>query len=607
MLPAATRNSCTKLAEEILKRTDAITLTHGPSKRVVRLQCVAGFALYPQDMDNKRMALPMSEQAHYLLQKARQATDIAYERSTYIKSKHSIQTNCISYANIISQGGLIREVLPLGQVLTNLGRDIGAKEGQRFSVWSADNERKGEVVLVEVKDSNSIAESIMYDPAWPFEQGDDLRISSESTQKPQQEILIEQRSEKTQKNKDKKSNFLLQSTLLTHSDFLRKLTKEQDLKANYALALVRLSPPQLAIFGNEQEKAMQNLIELCANAHNSFNISNEKPTIQGRYGETSLVFFHANSTADSLYDFYIKLVQSAEERSLNVAVGLASYPYLECSKGDILEYCHKALELALLLPKPQVGVMGSLALNISADQHYSRGNTFDAVEEYKLALLADPKNAMAWNSLGVCMASLNRLSEARQYFKEALKLWKNAPSTEQNKNEFTSTLYNLGTVCQSLKEFRSASRYFKQCIKSNAEHYFAHIRLGQLAETAGRFGQARQYFSTAAKYEDIHKNYGGIARRHLARVALRQRKNAEARELLHEALIRNPQDAIAMSILAKIYLDSGEDPSMSEMLARKSVGLRPEYSPAWQVLAESLRMLGRENDALQVEHRATAI
>ena len=84
---------------------------------------------------------------------------------------------------------------------------------------------------------------------------------------------------------------------------------------------------------------------------------------------------------------------------------------------------------------------------------------------------------------------------------------------------------------------------------------------------------------------------------------MRQRKGSEARELLHEALVRNPQDAASMLMLANIYLDSNEDPAMAELLARKSAGLhdRPE---AWQALARALRKLGREEEARVAEAKA---
>lgn len=77
------------------------------------------------------------------------------------------------------------------------------------------------------------------------------------------------------------------------------------------------------------------------------------------------------------------------------------------------------------------------------------------MEEYKLALLADEGNAMAWNSLGVCMAALGRQHEARRHFLEALK---HSP----DETRAAQICYNLGTVCQTLGERRAAARYYRQ-------------------------------------------------------------------------------------------------------------------------------------------------
>ncbi len=607
LIPAATRASCKKIAQQILKHVNAFTSMHSASKRKVSLKSVSGFALYPQDMDNKHMALPMAEQIHHLLNKARLAADIAHEHTTLQSGNTDLDQEyiCMSFANIISRGGLIQDILPHGNVVTNLGKNMGALEGQCFSVWSQQGLCKGEVFLSHIDENKSIAEAILHDPICPWEVGDQLRIDHVKNS-------AYQPNSKQDLNESDNKNTTQGSVVLSHANFMQRFTKEREAKAHFTIALIRLNPKNGELFEQKQIEDIESLQNNCTKTHLAEQSSNKNqteqltfspPVLSGRYGQTSLVFLYYSKNEQSIYEFYVDLVQKAEQQDIHLAVGIASYPYLQYSKGDILENCHKALELAMLLPKPQVALMGSLALNISADQQYSRGNIFEAVEEYKLALLADSKNAMAWNSLGVCMAALSRPSEAKQYFKEALKLWKKTQLTAQQKSEYTATLYNLGTLCQNLEEIRSATQYFKQCIQIDNEHYFAYIRLGQLAEKAGRYGQARQYLDIAASFEDIHKKYGGTARRHLARVALQQRKNSEARELIHEALLRNPQDAIALCMLAKLYLEGGEDPQMSEMLARKSIGLRPEYTPAWQVLAQSLRALGREDDALHVEQR----
>ena len=74
------------------------------------------------------------------------------------------------------------------------------------------------------------------------------------------------------------------------------------------------------------------------------------------------------------------------------AAGLAAFPFLQYRKVEMPDCALKALEYAFLLPLPQVGICNSLALNISADRRYSLGDVFGALEEYKLALLADKAN-----------------------------------------------------------------------------------------------------------------------------------------------------------------------------------------------------------------------
>ena len=113
----------------------------------------------------------------------------------------------------------------------------------------------------------------------------------------------------------------------------------------------------------------------------------------------------------------------------------------------------------------------------------------------------------------------------------------------------------------------------------------------------------------AAAIEDRQAEQAGeqrpsLARRYLARLAARQRHGGEARELLHDTLLRNPFDAAAMLLLARLYLDGDEDPAMAELLARKSVGLR-DTPEGWQVLARALRALGREEEASLAEAHAS--
>ncbi len=377
--------------------------------------------------------------------------------------------------------------------------------------------------------------------------------------------------------------------LCGHGDFLNRFAHESERCARFVLAIVRLE--------NAEDHAPATALRLWRKLLRKLAPDTEQAEpLAGLYGSNSLIFFHPGVETPDVAGLYESLCADLKNEGFDAAAGLAAFPFLQYRKAEMPDCALKALEYALLLPPPRVGICNSLALNISADRRYSLGDVFGALEEYKLALLADKANVMAWNSLGVCMAALGRGHEARRYFLEALRHNPDAGAAKQ-------IYYNLGNICQSLGERRAAARYYRQCVKAAPDHLFAHIRLGQLCEQGGRRADARRYYELAAAIEDASPGRPGVARRHLARVAARQRRGGEARELLHEALLRNPQDAASMLLLANIYLDGNEDPAVAELLARKSAGLhdRPE---AWQTLARALRALDREDEARLAEARA---
>ena len=380
-----------------------------------------------------------------------------------------------------------------------------------------------------------------------------------------------------------------QAALCGHGDFLNRFAQESERRARFVLVILRMEGASSSMATTALhlwEKLLRGKAPDDAGS----------APFAGLYGSNSLIFFHPGSEPQNVAPLYEALCSALKDAGVDAAAGLAAFPFLQYRKAEMPDCALRALEYALLLPHPRVGQCNSLALNISADRRYSLGDVFGALEEYKLALLADETNVMAWNSLGVCMAALGRRHEARRHFLEALR-------HKPDESTATQINYNLGNVCQSLGERRAAARYYRQCVKTAPDHLFAHIRLGQLCEQSGRRAEARRYYELAATIEDAAPGRPGVARRHLARVAARQRKGGEARELLHEALLRNPQDAASMLLLANIYLDGNEDPAMAELLARKSAGLhdRPE---AWQTLARALRALDREDEARLAEARA---
>lgn len=580
LVPAAASGVCRKVAEEAVQRLSAVSLRCGLTEKAVRVCVSAGYAVYPRDMEGALFERDMAEQARVLLRKARLAAAVAGE------GEGSEGPGVMGFARILADGGAVVETHPLSRVMVNLGRSMNAREGQRFSVWSVAYPvrggtheprqplYKGEVVLLEVREDRSVAEILhLGDPTWPIEPGDRLTLLPE-------EKGGDARRDASGVQVDPLTG------LYRHGDFLARWSEAREGCDCFALALVRFSDDGRDPEGraSHPEQLMAEAAQLCRDHFGT-------ETLGGRYGLNSIVFFHPGMTCDAARESYHALCDLLSKRlRIDAAVGVGCHPFLAYRRADALENALKALEYALLLPEPRVGIFDSLALNISADKRFSLGDTFGAIEEYKTALLADEGNTMAWNSLGVCMAGLGRHSEARRYFEQAL----------QRKPGDPMALYNLGTVCQSLGETAEARKQYRKCLKYAPGHVFALVRLGQLAEGEKRYAQARQYFNKAARAGDS----GGLVHRNLARLSMRQGRPDEAREHLHDALLRNPQDAVALQLMARLYLDGGEDPAMAEALSRQSVALRPDLKQGWLELARALDARGHAAEAREARLRA---
>lgn len=621
-LPSAGPRACRALAGDIVQALCKVFVVHPLRRERVGILASVGYTLYPQDLSGALFVRPSAEQAQLVLRKARLAAALADENISPFPGRADVES-VMGFGRILSEGGRILENLPLSRVMVSLGANMHAREGQRFSVWSTQSAGqrgttplaplyKGEIVLMEIYDNVSQAEIIhLGEPGWNMEPGDHLVLLPE--EQGSQASSGEPRIDPA-------------TGLLRHGDFLARWAEEREKNECFALALVRLAPknrwlcpgePDASIAGQNipdaKDKAsiddtqmgqitlaLQELDALvnsephqaAENAHPGQFIAGAvrlcreelgQNALGGRYGLNSLIFFHPGPDAD-LEEKYRNLARELEIRmGLDAAVGIATHPYLDFRKADVLENSRKALEYGMLLTRPHVGMLDSLALNISADKRFSQGDTFGAIKEYKLALLADESNGMAWNSLGICLASLKRHAEAESHFIRAL----------QSDPGDAMALYNLGYMHQSQGRGEQAKVLYKKCLRHAPDHLFALVRLGQIAENAKDTETARAFYEKAA----ILPGGEGLTYRHFARLCISENKPDEAREHLHEALLHDPQDAFALALLARLYLDAGEDPDMAASLARQSVSLRPDLKAGWLQLARSMQALGKGKEA----------
>ena len=587
LLPATTQKGFRKLAESLAQDLRKVTVEHPLRRNRVGLATSIGYALFPQDSDASLALRTPHDQAAILLRQARLAAALADEQNGLTPTQEEGE-RVMGFSRILAEGGRVREILPLSRAVVSLGSNMHAREGMRFSVWSTNypvqGERstsplpplyKGELVLMQVQENASLAEIIhVGDPSWQVAPGDWLRLSQDQQYS---------RADNTMHGPDPITG------LLRHADFLAAYAKQRETCREFGLVLLRVTPrPQLeeageAALWQNPEELMAEVAQLCQEELGT--------VLGGRYGLTSLLYFHPNTTPEALEPLYKALAVTLQKRlPVTTATGIAHFPFLENRKADTLENCQKALEYGILLPEPHVGILNSLALNVSADRMYSQGNIFGAIQEYQNALMADETNSMAWNSLGICLASIGHHCEAEHHFSRALH---HAP-------EEPMTLYNLAFVRQLQGNVEDAVNLYVRCLNKDPGHLYALIRLGQIAENDGDFYQARALYEAAAAKPDGT----GLTRRHFARLCMAEGNPDEAREHLHEALLANPQDAFAMQLLAGLYLDAGEDPDLAASFARQSVSLRPELKTGWLELARALEALGSMAEAREAQLQA---
>ena len=600
LVPAATAKRCRRLGQSIVERVEGVAIPHELTRSRIRTGAAVGYAMYPQDVSGNIFLKSAEEQSRIMLRKARLAAALAAE-----KDIPGTGGPVLGFGRILAEGGRIMDVLPLSRVTVNVGSAVNAREGQRFSVWpqarsgggggaeGGGSDYKGEIVLLDVQENGATAEIIHQgDPAWGMEPGDMLLLLAEDVWGASRAV---QGTPFASHDEDARRDPL--TALLRHGDFLANWSVEREKREAFSLALVRLAPP-LRDGGNggsetamaaKPEQLMGEAVRLCRDVFGS-------DLLGGRYGQTSMIFYHPGVLPETLQEHYgelaalltAKLFPGAGPRA--VAVGVAGYPCLNFRKADVFENCRKALEYGILLPAPHVGVFDSLAITISADKRFSHGDILGAMTEYKQAVLADEGNALAWNSLGVSLARLGRHDEARGYFDMAI----------ERDPQDAMTLYNMGYSCQCLGESMDAAAYYTRCLEKDAGHVYALVRLGQLAENRANYDEARALYIKAGELPDG----GALTKRYLAGLALRSGNADEAREYLHEALSLDPNNAVALQMLAGIYLDGGEDAAVAEALARQSVALRPGLKSGWLVLARALEGVGRMKDAREARVRA---
>ncbi|MBI9079808.1 MAG: diguanylate cyclase [Pseudodesulfovibrio sp.] len=592
LVPDAKPRACFQLSEVIRSGVSKLSFIDEVTNDTISISGSVGFVNYPQGLEGSQFRRASSEQARILVRKARKAVATA---------KDNGRNRVFGYADILSKGGRVLEIMPMGRMIVSLGESSGAKVGQRFLVRSskaalaasaalAEDERlgrypalfKGEVVLVEVQNDMAFAEVLhLDDAAWSVEPGDRLKLVSG------EEAIFVSDEAKGAKESDVMPRKDAITKLYSYSNFISWFSTARLTPESFGLSLIRILDQPGDATDSYQDAVDQMVSDVANLARGAFGDN----ATGGRYGLNGMIFFQENVDRETLHARSLEIEKlAAGNFGIKVSVGSACFPFLNFERADVLENCRKALEHALLLPEPRIAVFDSISLNLSADRRFMDGDIYGAIEEFKLALLDDENNLLARNSLGICNAQLGRFEEARRQFDEVVKI----------DRKDVLALYNLGWANHRLGDLKKAEQAYKQCLKAEPKHVYSLMRLGSIAETAGKLKQAVKLYKQAA----VQPGGERMVLRPLARISYKQGDIEATREYLHLSLNADHNDHQAMHLLAKLYLDQGEDPQIAEVLARQSSALSPDKDAYWEILVEALEAQGKGEEAAKVAARA---
>lgn len=155
--------------------------------------------------------------------------------------------------------------------------------------------------------------------------------------------------------------------------------------------------------------------------------------------------------------------------------------------------------------------------------HESQGKLARAVEQYRLAISAQPNHVEAYNRLGVVLDRLGKFKEADQAFARAIQL---APKEAYLRN-------NLAFSYIMQTRWAEAEEELNRALELQPEFPRARVNLATVQAQQGRFEEAFRSFSQVLQPEDAYYNMGLMYQS--------KRRPVEAAQAFQQALRLNPK------------------------------------------------------------------
>ena len=481
----------------------------------------------------------------------------------------------LGYDEILYQAGKVLDLLPSHRIVINLGQKAGVSPFMRFSILEGDNpdQEKGLAIPLEIQEDLCIAEVVyLRESGKPILKNDRVRLVSPLSQKMGEtkgEILL--------------SNGPLRSFQMFQLKFREALKSTE----KFSLLIGRLDDytDRLKLWGENSLLEIQKEMNL--------NLEENLPAngVIGPYGRDGFILFVPEMDKEEA-GLWARKVSQHLKQTLNLSLSfvLADYPCAPFHKGEILDNTVKTLDHLAFLGPGSIVVFDSVTLNISGDKLYNHGEVQGAVREYEKALILDPNNINALNSLGVCYANLGQLHQAVESFHRVLAL---------SPEDFMAS-FNLGFSYARLGETEKALQTWEALAQKSGAPFDLAYHLGRLYRDQKDFHRALNWFKKAEETPDKK----GFIYRVLGECEESLGKQKEATAYFKKALKNHPQDAFSLSHLGALYLGQGESIKVALSLCQQATHIEPAKGLYWLNLGKALLMNGFPKRAVNALNQA---
>ncbi|UGQ46847.1 tetratricopeptide repeat protein [Massilia endophytica] len=223
------------------------------------------------------------------------------------------------------------------------------------------------------------------------------------------------------------------------------------------------------------------------------------------------------------------------------------------------------------------------ALHLSGVLARQRGDAGSAVELIGRALAAGGEKAIMLCNLGAALQDLRRHEEALASFDRALSL----------QPQYAMAMCNRGNALRNLERFEEALESYGSALRMQPAYPEALLNRALVLQQLARHDEALDSFGAA-----LSQRPGWAEALHGAAVSLLARGDVEqALEGFDRALQRRPEYAEAWCSRGGLLLRA-QEAEAAEDSYRHALALRPQYARAQLGLANSLRALGRKDEAI---------